>query len=678
MISRRQLLLGAAVALAMPRARAHIGPRGSVSSGVNPMGTNYAAGGASALSYESLPMFKNRVREGRGFTETGSLETQVSLTSAGWPAGDFACVLWEGANVPEWASAATSGNPMKCYFIGTGSETVALTSLNGCTIANIVHGTGGAYTTFEIYNITGDFGFQVTGTTGGVTDVAAYPPGYDLGGIDDVTQESAYWPASLTIYGALAGITNAWLSNVFYNTGENTSTTRRTPSNMQARQIVSGNQGQNVVCEGYPAEWLAYFCKYCGPNVAAYFCLPVWEDGTNGQAGTYSNALLTMVNDVLIPNGNKVILEIGREIWNSANYPIGVGSGQTLNTLAVNSGIASSDTDYAGCYKYVGYRMHALANMCRSIFGSAFGTQVKLVIGSQTGGNGYGTYFPAALSYMSSNYGNPGADVQYLALAPYVNLADNAGDTSVALVLSDLGTVGETQPYVSTSEHGWFLAGRYGMQLIAYEGGWQVNSEASGNAYIASAIMNSGMEAVMRDQVWKPMLDAGYALIFNFESGVPGGGAAYNPVDEWATDYSTFVSSGSPRYNALIDLAGGSYVPQRNVLTARGQTFEGSASFDNTTGSAVGCTDGYGSLLSDAWGIKIYVPAGLAGSYTPTVNVTGSASSATIESNGSTIQTTALSAGNNVLDAITLKAGFNYLLIYNGSGVSAVNSVQLN
>lgn len=685
-MNRRDLITGAVkvgLALALPEiARAIPGTEGigsAVEAAQLIIGTNYAASGSAALSSESFPLFKNRMREGRGFTETGSLTTQVSLTSAGWPAGDFACVLWEGSSVPEWATAATSGTPMKCGFIGTGSETVATTSLGDCTIANVVHGTGGAYTTFDLYGITGAFGFQVTGTTGGVTNVFAYLPSYPAETIDDVTQSSAYTTEALAKYAALGGIRWMWPSNTVFNTGENTSTTRRTPSNTQSNQGWQGSSspGQGVVNEGYPAEWCAYACKYSGPKCTAYFTLPVYEDGTNGSAGTYSNAVLTMINSVLIPAGNQVIIEIGNELWNTGTYPIGIGSGETINTLAVASGIASSDTDYSGCYKYLGYRLHLLANMCRTIFGSAFGTQVHLVLAAQ-GGN-INTYLPPALEYMESNYGSPGADLSYLAIAPYVNLTDNSGDNSIAAVLSDLGAQGEVQPYQSYSEFFSILALRYGLKgLIAYEAGWQVNAEATGNAYIQPAIMNSGMEATMRDQVWKPMLDSGYILIFNFESGVSAqGSSGYSPVDQFSNDYSSFVSSGSPRFNAITDINTGGYIPQRNLLTSRGQTFSGDYSWDNTSGSPTGCTGTIGTS-SYAWAQQFYVPAGLAGSYTPTVNVTGSASGATIEVNGTTVGTQALSAGNNILPSITLEPGFNYLMLYNGNGVSAVNSTILN
>lgn len=624
-------------------------------------------------------MFKNRVRESRGFTTSASnWETQVTLSSAGWPTEDFGCVLFEngGGAFPSWADGAFT-----CGFTLTGTNTPTVASVFGGTVSALTNVGGNSWTFTLTVSGNTDFGFEVTNTGGGATNIFAYPAEYPGSTIDDVTQSSSYLPEAIAKYSQLWGIRNMWLSNVPYNIVENTSTTRRTPSNTQAQQGW-GNANPSST-EGFPVEWAVYFAKAC--NIGVWLTLPVWEDGTDNAAGTYTSAVLTMLASVFIPTGLPIVLEIGNELWNSGTYPIGIGVGETLNTLAVNNGFASSDTDYAGVYHYLGYKIHALANACRTAFGSAFGTQVKLVLADQQGDDSWASDMPEALAYMAATYGSVSSDLAYLAIAPYINLAHNSSDTSIADIEADIAAVGVTQPYVDGSEHVSILAQHFGLVLAAYESGWQTNSEAN-NSYINPAILDSGMEAVMRDDVWKPIIDAGYqGPIMNFESGVSTGATATDNsiADEWTNDYATFVTSGSPRFNALTAINTGGYTPQRNVLTASGQVFEGTNSADNTSGVAVGCSDGFGTIWNNAWEMQFYVPESMVGTYDFAIACTGSAinTDAIVEVNGVTVSSTFVSS--STIDGIALRAGFNYIVIYGGvdgqgaSGITKVNSITM-
>ena len=137
----------------------------------NPIAVNVpSCGGTNAGSnyFEGLPIFKNRVRESSGFGLAATGSSPVALSNAGWPAADFQCELWSfagGFAVPSWTSGTFT-----CGFIGTGNETVA--AINSCTVDTIVHGTAGAYTTFNLHSVTGNFGFKVTATTYAISGIS--------------------------------------------------------------------------------------------------------------------------------------------------------------------------------------------------------------------------------------------------------------------------------------------------------------------------------------------------------------------------------------------------------------------------------------------------------------------------------------------------------------------------
>jgi hypothetical protein len=623
----------------------------SATTAVNPIWVNLAAGGVSLLSYENFAIFKNRVREGRMTSGSFSATT-------GWPMTAFTFLLWEGNTLPSWATAATSSTPFKCGYIGTGTPS----SYAGCTVANIVTGNGTTtYTTFDLYNCTATFGFS---STAAATNLFAYLPEYPAETIDNPTTAAAFRTEAINFYKQFAGIRFMWWSCVTQNTGENTLATRNTSSNTQFYKNWAGNASQGVVAEGYPVEWAAAFCAAC--NIGIYYNLPVYEDGTQNAAGTYTNAVLGVLNSVIGPTGKPIRLEIGNElVWNG-NYPIGT----TLQNLGVTNGFPNTAD---GAFQYLGYKLHALANACRTVFGSAFNSQVKLIFASQTGGNGWGNFFPAALSYMQTNYGTPGNDVKILSTAPYMNLANNAGDTSVALVLSDLSTVGAVQPYNSNAEHVSILAQHYGMELAAYEAGWQTNSEASGNAYISSAIMNSGMVGTM-ETYWNALLNAGYIEIAAFESGASSGEGTYPPTDEFTTSDANIQTA--PRVTALLNFTNGSYTQTRNAI-GPGGVITGGNFADSINGASATLTNFTSPVGNYSAACQFYW-TGSASTRSLVLNVTGSGTT-NIEMGGTVLFTSvSLVSGNNTF-SVPVQAGWNYLLIGNGNYQNVtINSAAFN
>ena len=128
--------------------------------------------------YEGFPIFKNRIRECYGF-QPSSGSGYATLNAQGWPSEDFYIPLFIGSGAgggvgaaPQWVAGTYS-----CGFIGNGLETIA--GFGGATVSSVVHGSGGAYTTFNLampspaYNSI--FGFKVTGTGGSNTTLLTMP-----------------------------------------------------------------------------------------------------------------------------------------------------------------------------------------------------------------------------------------------------------------------------------------------------------------------------------------------------------------------------------------------------------------------------------------------------------------------------------------------------------------------
>jgi hypothetical protein len=617
----------------------------------NPMGGNLAAGGGAQFSFENLRAYKNTVREGRGFTTlTTPWSDQVALDANGWPTAGFTVINWEGGILPGWATAATITTPFKCGYIGTGTPT----AWNGATtVGNIVMGNGTTtYTTFDMYNILGTGGFQVSS---GATNVFAYMPAYPGSAIDDRTLLSSLTPEWLGIWENVALMRFMWAGNLPNNTTLCTSTTRRSFANTQAYQSWA-----SLGTEGYPAEMAVYLCKYAG--IGLWFCLPVWEDGVNNAAGTYTTAILNLINSVFVPTGKPVRFEIGNELWNPI-YPQNFFGG-LLTTLAVNNGFASSMSDFAGSENYLAYKYHQLAVACRAVFGANFGPgkQVQIVMPSQTQGPGYGSQFPQMLNYLQTNFGTPSADVQNLAIAPYMQLTNNSGDTSTALVLADLGAVAPVQAYNSGAEQVSILAGHYGMHFCLYEGQWEVNTEPT-NSFITPALQSTAITPIL--ETWaQTCIDTGaeFPLCW-FEMGCSQSNSPGSPTDELSNDWGALVTTGSPQLAAIQSVALGTYTPQRNVIQNSGDSIL-AGNYAGSIGGAVINLQTFSAALGFSFScaqFQFYCPVAITRTISVTVSGTVVVSiemDAVIIASGVT-----LNAGLNSIGSFALAKGKHYIVI---------------
>jgi hypothetical protein len=699
----------------------------------NIVGVNFAAGGESALSYENFPIYKNRIRESRGFTVASNISVWCALTNAGWPAVDFSVVVWEGSIVPAWLTAGT----FKCGFIGTGSETIGIPSGVTGTVSNVVHGTGGAYTTFD-FTASSTCGFMVTGTTGGVTNVFCYLPEYPAATIDNPVSASAFTTESIAHYSQFRHIRWMQHSNALNNSQQATSTTRRSASNTQCQQgwngaqsiaISSGitanatsgyldnpwpypsgyysltfeeasyearlcqmTQGQTffqwtrgltatptslyvlMSTEGYPIDWQVAFCAACG--VGGWFNFPIYEDGPNGSAGSYTAAALQVIAAGM-PAGAPIMIEIGNENWNF-DYV----TRYTLIQLALQYGFASAT-------QYLGYRLHQLATACRSQFGANFGKgqQVGLVLAWQQTVGGLGGIYDA-LSYMASTYGNPSNDAQFLAAAPYVTPTVGNGD-SIATIQADVAaytvasTAGQTGP---KNENYAVMALNYGLQLVCYESGGQWNAVNSANPNVGLAILDSGMTPAM-EAYYNTVVNQGYTLITHFTAGVAGTGGNLSPTNEFTNNYSALSSA--PTLLALQSFIANGVTFTRNVVSGSGSVIAGANFADNVSGSPtlgyVGAYQTSPNLYTNGY-IPYLINCTAPGTYSVTLNTSNGDGAAltNVNVNGTILYTgVTVNSGNTTLGNVTLNAGQNFIMIGNGTQsaqnqASTINSLTFH
>jgi hypothetical protein len=219
----------------------------------NPVGINLKTS-TIGFSGEGFALFKNRVREGRGFCGTTANvndNTPIALSAAGWPAADFSVYLYEGNIRQPWlqpvlgpAQPPVSGMVACGFMTTTGTETV--TAFNGGNIANLVRGAIGTYTTFDWWSgtTTGAGAFKVTGTSGTTTNVFAFLPAFrslapaagTSGAIDDPTTAAAFTPDAIAHYAQYAHLRLMVYCGANSNVQVSTSATRRTASNTQANQ----------------------------------------------------------------------------------------------------------------------------------------------------------------------------------------------------------------------------------------------------------------------------------------------------------------------------------------------------------------------------------------------------------------------------------------------------------
>jgi hypothetical protein len=385
----------------------------------------------------------------------------------------------------------------------------------------------------------------------------------------------------------------------------------------------------------------------------------------------------------MVPAGVPIYLEIGDEMWNGVAVPDGANQWQTAA-----GGNSASVTG-----AYLATQLHAIAAIWRGVFGSRFGTDVRLVAAWQAGGNG--VYFKNYLFATYSTNGwtvnaQAGGDLWGTSIAPYMNTGYTSGQygNTIAQIEATLTTVGSGQGFASYLEQNTVMGLKYGLPMVCYEGGWQTNSESTSLVNAGASILDTGMTAVM-ENYYQAMLNSG-AYILGTESGGIDTNSNTNltPADCLGKAYPISTSN-SPRFAAI--LASQSIVPTRNVVTAPGSTVSGGNYLDTSGASAPvlvgGTTPPFDSPNYGVNGqVSYLVYSGIARTTALSVNFTNTGSSGLtgLEWGGEfqpyqiLSPTVAIPAGTNTVSigSINIPAGRSYVTI--GKPGTAQSAISIN
>jgi hypothetical protein len=643
------------------------------------VGVNMDVGGDAQFSSTGYLIFQDAFKKSRGFQNTAfSSQYTVAngnLSSAGWPLTDFGALITEGsASSQSWNA---SGQVYSCGFVSNGSGTETITGANGASVSGKSYNSSTKVLTFNLVSSGSNTGVTVTGTTGGVTNFYANVQGATISGYQLAAVPTA---SAIAFYKQFNHIRLVFYLNTINNTATMSASTQSTALNTRA---YTGWNSSGT--DGYPKEWvmdLVLGIKAAGGKTGLWINLPIVEDGTNGTAGTYTTAVANLLfNGNLsaggvtagIPTGVPIYIEIGNEIWNYSSQ----------NTPFTSQASAAGLT----IQQWMGKRYHDAAVIFQSVFGSRYGTDVKMVMMSgppQINNWGWGML---AAQYQQTTYGGP--YFHGLGYAPYFGPSPTGGSApaSIAAIESYYNTAGQSIVTTSLSETIAISGMHYGGFLAHYEDNSQQGEDA--NTFMIPALKDSsstnlspaGWRTVM-DNHYQAVMNAGCAVTTHFQDGIYIDSA--NDGWNWGL-YDNYANiANSPTLLALQDTIATGYAPTRNVVNASGVTISGGnyndhigASSPTLSGSfASGCGPHPNIAGYVGWVLHCTRPA----TYALNINVTGSGNTNTeygAPGNPATINTNggshfSLTAGANACGNIVLVYGPNYLVLGIGTAQSGV------
>jgi hypothetical protein len=451
------------------------------------------------------------------------------------------------------------------------------------------------------------------------------------------------------------------------------SSARRTTANTKANQ---GWAGSGYSVEGYPLDWAFALQKACGNGL--WIHLPVNDDGT------YWQAVLQAVN-TNVAAGIAVNIEIGNELWNqtgSSNIPFFGLAWQAFPA-------ATSSNQAAG--QYLATRWHAIANYGRTLFGSRWNTDIRLVAAWQIGTS---AVLEAALSYMVAQGWSPSADLWSASQAPYFVGSPKIVSTDTIAQIQAKLTTGCTFPFATGGaqapmnlESAIAVAGWYQLPglMEAYECDWDSVEDytVSSNPNIGAAIMDAGTRSILAN-AFRSLLDFGFKTITFFEFGDSSDTSAQSPRFEITNSYGN--ESTAPRWLAMQDVMNGVFTPSRNVVST-GTTQIDARYVLNSNPTIKSSYPNHASISSGSpvnnynVGWMIQVPTACSKTFKVYHTTTQSASfNAYLDG---VVFASAVSIANGLSDqavtygTVALSAGHHYLEIGNGAAASGVTDNML-
>jgi hypothetical protein len=238
-----------------------------------------------------------------------------------------------------------------------------------------------------------------------------------------------------------------------------------------------------------------------------------------GEQGDMSNSACSTTAPAQSPTTtplapqSKVYFEYSNEVWNWGfqqtediycmvwGMPDKTESGKYCDVTAptsamgvadlANTSIAWSTNTYAKATQFSVFLTKRVSDITRSVFGctSGQGCQAQIVMNVQAA---YAAEVDPGFALLKSTYGSVSSIIDFMAVAPYFNIADYNTATSVDAVFAGLDATLVTSADAGSDTIASWLgadlaeANMYGLPIIAYEGGQGLNGQTNETTWLAA------------------------------------------------------------------------------------------------------------------------------------------------------------------------------------------------
>jgi hypothetical protein len=168
--------------------------------------------------------------------------------------------------------------------------------------------------------------------------------------------------------------------------------------------------------------------------------------------------------------GLNLYVEYSNETWNNA-FP---EYKQVLSDALANPLVTQRSNNMLAVAQQTAYKIKQIGDVFKQAFGAQAGRVRPVLAGFTISAN----YNQVALQFLSDHYGSPSNSIYALGIAPYVMLTkgtNTSGLTLDKMFASMNNYLNNTLPSILTSDVS--LAGKFGVPVIAYEGGSGVTNQ---------------------------------------------------------------------------------------------------------------------------------------------------------------------------------------------------------
>jgi hypothetical protein len=503
------------------------------------MGINLEA----VADWAPQPFFADVIKQGRPWNAPGNVHVPAPLDANGWPTGDAGIIV----GTPPGRMGREE--PYRLTFRGD-----AKVAAEGASVSNQAYSSSARTTTADVRIEPGaNVVLTFRGQAGGVKDVRLLRPGHA--------------PGEVFARDLLARLSMFSTVRFMQALGEHGVGSPANPDVEWADRVRPGHATQTGK-NGIAWEYVVALGNQAGKDVWINVPLRASDDyvrklaqllrfGSDG-VNPYGSPQAKPVHPPLDPS-RAVYVEYVNELWNGI-YP-STGENQRMALAEIAQGDANhykykSGSDFHFGMRRLGHQTARISEIFRSVFGDAdMMARVRPVLAAQIDNSGT---LHAPLEYLEAvhgpgnRFGNPPHPVSYLVYAgsgaPYVGLSRDADGLTVDQIFDQMTSQlhGDVLPAITSAKK---TCDRYGIRLIAYEGGQHLVGKRSLQAKVAAQDDPRMKDILVR--VMRHWFDSGAGLF------------AYYSLCSTYGEYGSFglsndiTSEATPKWGAVKQVAAG-------------------------------------------------------------------------------------------------------------------------